>query len=308
MALRDRQISGIPLTREQAFIVALAMTALVPVLSYGVWFKTILFWVPEELRLYIVVLGMIIHLALSVEVVPNNIERNLLWFGSYTGASFPNGIYLVPKLPIPFALLLIRIFLGEEVYRKIFWSLEGDVSVESISVPYTAEGLARGGARVRVRGMLRLEVTNAATYRSQTMNGREQLVSLIAAEYASSVKSSVIAQHTAAELMQGYHSAGTWALLEWMTQAWDAVRVYGVELASAPMVEVEILSKEVERAFDLEQARETFVGAATTVADAIAELKRRHPDLSETELAMIYPSVFGGGSNVRVNVHNVKFK
>ena len=308
MALRDRQVSGIPLTKGQAVVVALVMTALVPVLSYGVWFKTILVWLPEELHLPLVVVAMVIHLTLSIEMVPNNVERNLLWFGSYTGASFPNGICLVPRLPVPIVLLILRLFLDEGTYKKIFWSLEGDVSIQSIPVPYEADGLARGGARVKISGTLRLEVVNAATFRSQTMDGNHHLISMIAAEYASGVKSSVIAQHTAAELYRGYHSAGSAAMIEWMTEAWNLVSDFGVELSRAPLVKVEILSKAVEHAFDLEHARETFVAAAGAVGDAIAELKRKHPELSETELAMIYPNVFGGTGNVSVNVHNVKLK
>ncbi len=289
-------------------VVALAMTALVPVLSYGVWFKTILAWLPEELRLPLVLVGMVTHLVLSIQVVPNNVERNLLWFGSYTGASFPNGICLVPRLPVPIFLLFLHLFLDEVTYKKIFWSLEGDVSVQSIPVPYEADGLALGGGRVRIWGTLRLEVVNAATFRSQTMDGNDRLISMIAAEYASGVKSSVIAQHTAAELQRGYHSAGSQALTEWMTEAWNLVSDFGVKLSRAPLVRVEILSKAVEHAFDLEQARETFVAAAGVVGDAIAELKRKHPELSEAELAMIYPSVFGGTGNVSVNIHNVKLK
>ena len=209
MALRDRQISGIPLTKGQAAVLAILMTALVPVLAYGLWFKTLFAWFPEELRFPTVVAGMIIHFFLSVNIVPNNVERNLLWFGSYTGASFPNGICLIPRLPIPFLLLLLRVALSDEVYRKILWSLEGDVSIRSIIVPYEATGLSRGGARVRVTGKLRVEVANAATFRSQTVDGKEGLVQMVAAEYAAAVKSSVIAQHTAAELMRGYHSAGS---------------------------------------------------------------------------------------------------
>ena len=308
MALRDRQISGVPLTKRQAVIVAVVMTAFVPAVSYGVWFNTILAWLPEELRLPLVIVGMIIHFTLSIEMVPNNVERNLLWFGSYTGASFPNGICLVPRLPVPVLLLALRLFLDEETYKKIFWSLEGDVSVQSIPVPYEADGLARGGIRVRIFGTLRVEVVNAATFRSQTMYGEDRLIAMIAAEYASGLKSAVIAQHTAAELQRGYHSAGSQALTEWMTEAWNLVSDFGVKLSRAPLVKVEILSKAVEHAFDLEHAQETFVAAAGAVGDAIAELKRKHPDLSETELAMIYPSVFGGTGNVSVNVHNVKLK
>lgn len=306
MALRDRQISGIPLTRGQASVLAILMTALIPVLAYGLWFRTLFAWFPEELRLPTVVVGMIVHFFLSVSMVPNNVERNLLWFGSYTGASFPNGICLIPRLPIPFVLLLLRVALPDEMYRKIFWSLEGDVSIRSIRVPYEATGLSRDGARVQVKGTLRVEVANAATFRSQTVDGKEDLVQMIAAEYAAAVKSSVIAQHATAELMRGYHSAGSRVLIEWMTQAWNLIHVFGVELASAPLVDVEILSKDVERAFDRVQAKELFTQSGEAVAEAWAAFRKKNPHLSEEIAWSMFAASQGLAPGTSINIVKLK--
>lgn len=307
MALRDRQISGIPLTKMQSEIISHLMTVLVPVLGYKVWYP--LLGVPQELWLVLAIISTAIHLGMSAQIVPNNVERNLLWFGSYTGESFSNGICFIPRLPFPIVLLVIRVMFGEEIYKKILWSLEGDVSIQSIFISFVAEGLARDEKRVRMPGTIRFEVFNAATYRSQTMeDGGERLNALIAAEYANGVKLSVISQHTTAELMQGYHSAGSQALIEWMNDQWKLEQIYGGRIMSVQIPAVEILSKDVEHAFDLERGKETFVAAAGTVAEIIAELKRKHPNLTDTEIALMYPSILRDTGNVNVNIHNVKFK
>lgn len=309
MTLRNRQISGFPLTKEQAIVVALVMTALVPVLSYGVWFKTILAWLPEELRLPLVVVGMITHLILSVQMVPNNVERNLLWFGSYTGASFPNGICLVPRLPVPFVLLTLRLFLDEETYKKIFWSLEGDVAVRSILARFAAEGLSRN-ARVRITGMLRIEVVHAATYASQIEGvGEQNVKDAVVARYVDTVKSSVIAQHSPEDLMRGYYSGGAKALAGWMTESWEIERDFGVRLEIASIEEVNILSEVVERAFDRAQGKGIFIAGAKSLAETFAAFKASLPPETSEEVALSLfnmDRIEGGQAPVTLNV--VKFK
>lgn len=308
MALRDRQISGIPLEKPQAALVALLMTACVPALGYLFWYPML--HVPEELRMPLAMIGMAVHLGLSAGVVPTGHERAQLWFGSPTGVSFPNGIYLNPRLPFPIVMGTLRILCNDDVYQKIFWSVMGDVRVESIRVQGNVDGMTKTGARVRILWTLVLEIVNVAVFRSQTRDGTDTqaLLEIINAEFASQVKSSVISQHSTADLMRGYHAGGAQALNEWMTEAFRLMKDFGVELARSPITTVQILSEAVEHAFDLEQGKETFVAAAGTVGDAVAELKRKHPDLTETELAVIYPSVFRGAGSVGVNVHNVNFK
>lgn len=307
MALRDRQISGIPLTETQSEAISHALTLLVPVLGYQVWYPFL--GLPEELWMWLAIVGVVIHVAMSAEIVPNGVERNLLWWGSYTGASFSNGIRFIPRLPFPVVLLIIRLVFTEEFYRKIFWSLEGDVSVQSIVAHFVAEGLARGGARVRITGMLRLEVERAATFHSQTLNGRQELLDMMVGEYQDSVKSSVIMQHTAEELMRGTHSGNTQVMAEWMTKAWDSVGVYGVSLARAPIATVEILSPQVERAFDRIHAKEIFVSGARSLAETYAAFKEGLPAGTSEEVAFALfnaERIDNGESPVDINV--VKFK
>lgn len=307
MALRDRQISGIPLTELQSEVISHVLTLLVPMLGYQVWYPFL--GIPEEFWKWFAILGVAVHVAMSVEIVPNGVERNLLWWGSYTGASFSNGIRFIPRLPFPAVLLIIRLVFTEEFYRKIFWSLEGDVSIQSIVVRFEAEGLARGGARVRITGMLRLEVEQAATFHSQTLNGRQEVIDMIVGEYQDSVKSSVIMQHTVEELMRGTHSGNTGVMTEWMTNAWNSVGVYGVSLARAPIATVDILSPHVERAFDRIHAKEIFIGGAESLAEAFTAFKEKLPPGTSEEVAFALfnaERIDNGESPVDINV--VKFK
>lgn len=307
MALRDKQIRGIPLTEGQSEVISHFLTALTPVLGYNVWYPTL--GIPEELWVWLALFGAVVHLAMSVEIVPNGVERNLLWWGSYTGASFSNGIRFIPRLPFPVVLLMTRLLFSEEFYRKIFWSLEGDVSIQSIIARFVAEGLARCGSRVRIKGMLRLEVEQAATFHSQTLKGQQDLIDMMVGEYQDSVKSSVIMQHTAEELMRGTHSGNTQVVTEWMTKAWDAVGVFGVSLARAPIATVEILSPQVERAFDRIHAKEIFIGGAKSLAETYTAFKEGLPPGTSEEVAF---SLFNaerldnGESPIDINV--VKFK
>lgn len=306
MALRDRQIRGIPLTETQSEVISHILTALTPVLGYTVWYPML--GIPEELWVFFAITGVAIHLAQSVEIVPNGVERNLLWFGAYTGASFSNGIRFLPRLPFPVVLLAVRLVFGAEIYRKILWSLEGDVPIQSIVARTSAEGLSSDGARVRINAMLRLEVENAATFHSQTLHGKEDLVSMLSGEYQESVKSLVIARHTAKELKRAEYAGGS-ELSVWMTAAWNSLGVFGVSLASAPISTVEILSKQVERAFDRAQAKEVFIEGSRSLAEAYTAFKQGLPPgtSEEVALAMFNAEQLDNGQ-APLNINIVKFK
>lgn len=304
MALRDRQISGIPLTEGQSEILSHMLTALVPVLGYTFWYPKL--GIPEELWPWLAVVGVLVHLAQSAEIVPNNVVRNLLWMGAYTGESFSNGIKFLPRIPFPLFLLLVRVVFGEEFYRKILWSLGGDVAVRSILARFVAEGLALGGVRVRITGTIRIEVVQAATYASQTADVGEQGVKdAVVARYADTVKSSVIAQHTPHELMRGYHSGGSKALAEWMTETWKIEHDFGVELEIASLDEVKILSEQLEQAFDRVQAEELLVSSAESLAQAFARFRTKNPELSE-EVAWTAFAASQGMPGTPISI--VKFK
>lgn len=286
MTLRDRQIGGVPLPKLQSILLQVFFTACVPTLGYQIWYP--FFHIPEELWLLLAVVGMVTHMGMSPDIVPEGMERAQTWFGKYTGVSFPAGIYLKPILPLPFVLLAVRLVCGKEIYNKILWAMEGDVRVESIPLQGLAEGLTRDGALVELQWTLVLEIVNVAVFRSQTRDDtdRKTLLDTVAAEYNAQVKSSVVSQHSTEELMRGYHSGGAEVLNLWMTAAWSLEKDFGVVLARSPTTKVRILSDQVRQAWERSQGKEIFAASADALADAFAAYRRKHPDLSE-ELAWI---------------------
>jgi hypothetical protein len=306
MALRDRQISGVPLTKGQSAAISIFLTALVPVIGYHFWYPFL--HIPEELRPWIAAIGMAINLGMSIQIVPNNVERNLLWMGSYTGASFSNGICLIPRAPIPILLLGFRLLAGEEAYKKFLWSLEGDVRVESIPMQGIAEGLSKDGALMEIEYTLVLEVGNAAIFRSQTRNDtdRQVVLDIVRAEYNARVKASVLRQHTAEELQSGMHSGGSQVLNEWMTGAWKLMADFGVELTRSPIALVRFKSEHVRQAWERAQAEGIFTAGAESFGKAFSAYRAKNPGLSEEIAWASFAASQGLPAGTSINI--LKFK
>lgn len=306
MALRDRQLGGIPLPKPQSIALALLMSACVPLLGYLVWYP--LLHIPKELWPVLAVISTFVHIGMSSGIVPAGTERAQLWFGTYTNVSFPAGIYLVPKLPIPLLLLLVRFIFGHEIYSKILWSMEGDVSVQSITAPFAAKGMTKDGAHVLVKGRLVLEVESAAIYRSQTRNGddKQTPVDVAIAEYVAAVKDSVIRKYTVAELRQGRHADGSSLLNKALTEAWNLIADFGISLSRSPLGEIEILSEQVEHALDRSQGKEIFTASAEALAEAFANYRQKNPGLSEEIAWASFASSQGLPPGVSINILKVK--
>lgn len=283
MALRDRQIGGWPLQWNPAMFASIVMVLLVPILGYAYWYP--MFNISAELRPFLAVIGMGVQIHRQIGQVPANTERAQLFFGRYTGISFPAGIYMLPKLPLPFVTLVLEAVMGMEIYKYFLWTLAGSVSVQSIVVPFRVEGLTRDNIRVAIVGKLRLEIENAATFISQTGENLQTLIDGVVAEYVAGVKASVISQHTAEELMRGYHSGGASTLAQWMTDAWRLVTTYGVSLESAMIGDVKILSTRMEKAFDANVGKELLRAVSNEYAAAFAEFKAGLPEGTSFEVA-----------------------
>ncbi len=305
MALRDRQIGGIALTKGQAEVLSHVFTVCVPILGYAFWYPRV--GIPEELWLPLAVIGVIVHLGMSLGVINPGYERAQLFNGKYTGISFPAGIYFNPVIPFPILLLLVRL-ISEEVYKKFLWSMEGDVRVESISLEGVAEGLTRDDALVEIKWTLTLEIMNVAVFRSQTRDDtdRQSMLNIIRAEYASQVKTSVIGQHTVEELQRGTHSGGARVLNEWMTEAWNLVEDFGVRLSRSPVVKVHILSDQVRQAWDRAQAKEIFIASADALGEAFARFREKNPSLSEEIAWASFASSQGLPPGTSINIIKVK--
>ena len=132
MILRHRQIGGNPLTKGQGFVATL-------VGAVGVVLIARFFWIPffdisEEFQRPFLLIGVVVYIISCSGIVKKNNERAQLFFGGYTGVSFPAGIYLLPRLPFPLISLVLHFLFSlfnKEVGPYLGWVLEGDVSVHA---------------------------------------------------------------------------------------------------------------------------------------------------------------------------------
>lgn len=285
-ALRHRQEGGIPLTKGQSFVVTLVLALCVPVIGYLFWFP--LFGIPEEMRKWLALFGFFAYIAQCVGFVPTGVERAQKFFGMYTGESFPAGIYLSPRIPFPVISFFIWMFTSEQTYQYLGWFLEGDVSIESITISFFAEGLTSNGIRVRTEGSMVFEVVRAATFLSQKWDGpnRVSLEQALRAEVAARIKQRVIAEHTAKDLYQGNTSTAT-LLNQWITDVCLFEEDFGVKLSRSPIVTITILNERVQRAFDVDAAKDLFRDNTNEVAAAFREFYKGLPENTSQEVAFM---------------------
>lgn len=294
MVLRDRQISGIPLTWGEAFIATLIVACTIPIIAELVWFRLLPF-IPEMVRSWLIYTGVILYIGQCAGNVNAGTERAQLCFGMYTGVSFPAGFYLLPKLPFPIILLIIRVILfalqsveGSKVYRYLGWILEGEVRVESITTSFIAEGMTNDGIVVSLRGTLVFEIENAAIYLSQTRDGadRSAILRALPSESSVRIKEKVIAGHTAKELHQGAYSGGK-DLTKWITEACSFVEDFGLSLSRAPVVTAEIKSERIRKAFDADNAKMLLRRNTNEVAEAFSQFRKGLPPETSDEVAFL---------------------
>lgn len=249
MSLRDRQVLKFPLDPLAAFFWTVFATVLTFLLSVKLWqpfFGIIFFEMPVELRSPIGIISACLYLAQCTESVANGKERAQLLFGSYTGISYPAGIYLQPKLPFPILMLLFSV-------RESGYVLAEEVSIQSIVHSFEVESLTKDGIRVKGSGELVLEVSHVHTYLSQTNNGadRAMLMQAIRAQSSQVIKSEVIRSAKLEELLSGEHDNSLGKHVAGIvTEKCSFMKEYGLELRVAPHVHVEILSKQMEQVAD----------------------------------------------------------
>lgn len=289
MALRHRQIGGIPLTKPQAIAGSFVGAGIVYMMGVNIWFPLLhrMIGFPEELWMYVTIFSQLLYVSICVGRVEENKEGAQLFFGTYTGISFPAGIYLIPKLPFPILTFLARIFLSEEVNKYLGWVIAGEVSVESITVSVDAQGMTRDEIRVRVTTSLIFEVENTATFLSQTRNDtyRDTIIAALSGLSSARIKERVIALHTVKELMKSEYREGYSGINKWITEECNFVEEFGVSLASNSAVYVEVLSKRIEKAIDMRGAQPIFREVTNEAALAFADLMQRLPKGTSEETA-----------------------
>jgi hypothetical protein len=308
MGLRDRQIGGIPLTRGNAAALTIFCGfVVIPFLAYTFWFPLFSFILPQELRLPILGFGILLYFSQCVGNVPAGKEQAQLFLGQYTGISFPAGLYLIPRAPFPIPMLLVRVFLGNDMYNYLGWVLEGYVSVQSIVAPFFSEGLSQDGIRVRLEGNLVFEISNVAVYLSQLGDTQgSHIREALTAEASSRIKQRVIGKHTAKSLYQGEHADSSASLVVWISQVCELTKDFGVHLARSPVVTVTILNDQVRHAWDRVQAKEIFTDSAVALGEAFARFREKNPGLSEEIAWVSFASSQGLPPGTPINI--IKFK
>ena len=308
MVLRNRQLRGIPLSWWPALFLTVVSTLMIPFIAEHFWFKLLPF-IPDGLRPWLIYGGMIAHLGQSGDRVPQGKERAQLFFGMYTGISFPAGICFQPRLPFPIISLILRLFFGKNVAGYLGWILEGDVRVESITSPFVAEGLTSDGIRVKLSGTLVFEIENAAVYLSQTRDGydRSAVLEALPSESSAHIKERVITRHTAKELHQGEYQGGK-VLTQWITEACSFVEDFGLCLARAPIVKVDIESERIQRAFDVVHAKKLVSESAAVLSEQYALIKERNPGISEEGVLFLLNLERSGEGLPNLTMANIKVK
>ena len=307
MGLRNRQISGVQITPENARTLTFVLALVIPVLGYMFWFP--LFGVPEEFRLWFAVAGMLMYIYQCSGRVPVNLERAQLYFGSYTGISFPAGIYFLPRLPFPIVSMFL-ILIKEDIRQYLGWVLEGDVTLKSITTTFSSEGLTSDGVRVRLEGNLAFEVSNAPIFLSQKGDTENitQIQKMIGAEVSFRIKQQIIAMNSVKSLYRGDYEASSF-LTEWITETCYLDEDFGVRLSRVPVVYVQILSERVQKAFDADSSKSLLRDVSNETADAFADFVKRLPPGTSEEVALAFFNTARMNEGLLpVDINVIKFK
>jgi hypothetical protein len=311
MALRDRQLGGIPLSWEDAFVV----TGVGAIIVYALWN---FFWAPyvvvpffgitEDMATAWGYVSILIYIGVGAGLVKTGTERAQLFCGTYTGISFPAGIYVLPTLPFPVAIFLLRIFLPEQVFKYLGWTLEGDVRVESLVFQALVEGLSSDGVRVRIDCVFRFEIVNAAIFLSQTREdtNRDVLIEALKGETISRLRTLMITPYSVKELYHGSQTS-TVDLVTWINERCDFSKEFGVSLARDSQVSISILNPQIERIFDQAMASTLLAQNAKSVGEAYKAFKEANPSLSD-EIAMVMFLKSRGEEATGVDINLVTLK
>lgn len=312
MSLRNRQVGGIPLNRMEGVLFTFFGAVVVWVLSINVWiplFGYYLFRIPQELVGYIAYGGALLYVSgCDWGVVPQGKERSQLLFGIPTGVSFSAGSYVLPKIPFPIVVLLVKLCANNEVSSYLGWTLQGDVGIASITVNVDVEGITSDGYRVTLSVPLIFEVGDATVYLAQTTEGTTNVYEAISSESSSRIKQMIVARHTVLELHRGTLTNGD-TVSELISEVCSFIQEYGLYLRRNPIVKVTMLNKQVERLFDKENAWALIVRQAIANGVALKDLQAQHPEMDTLEGMMFYSQIMGELDGVqRFNVNNIRIK
>lgn len=313
-ALRDRQIvAWAGLEKGPSVPVALVMMALTPLLAYGIWFPLFArvtgIDLPEFFKQTLVAVAVGVQFFSGLGNNATGTEKAQKFMGKYTGVSFSSGIYLLPRFPLPFITLFL--FLSGSPIAKYFagWVLEDEVYVNDKTLSLDIVGLTLDG-RVRLTSVLVLRIANAAVYLYQTKvnTDESQVLASITAQSTAKIQALVIATGKIDRLYQG-SLQGSEELPAAITEACSFVKDYGLMVVKVLHPHVEILSKQVEHAFDRAQSKEIFVAGAKSLAETWAAYRAALPaDTSEEAALMMFNADRLDQGLAPVSLNVVKFK
>lgn len=312
MALRHRQTGGVPANERQSLYLVFLGAVCIVVFNHFFWFPVVFrgfFGFPWELEKIVTMLGVFWYVGSSPVRVKPGTERAQLCFGKYTGISLRAGIHFQARLPFPFITFILWLFLKNDVFMYLGYTLEGEIEVKSIVVNLKASGMSRDSVRVSVTGRLVLEVENAATFLSQTSinTDRESLVQAIEAECSLRIKQRVIARHTVRELMTGEYNEGHERVDEWITEACAFILEYGLSLRKSPIVDIDIESDQIREVFDQLGAEKLLAANAVAAGTSFAEFQKTVPGVSEEVAMSLFSQARAAQTGVpRFNVHRIK--
>lgn len=316
--LKDRQlVTWAGLEKGPAAVVAIFMMFATWIIAHTVWFPLVdhVFGIdlPDLLKQALVTAAIAVQFFSGLGNVQTGTEKAQKFMGKYTGVSFSPGIYLLPRLPFPLITLLLSV--GGSGLAKYFvgWMLEDEVTVNDRTLVITATGMTRegDGVRLKLATTLVLRVTNAAVYLYQTKvnTDEDQMLESVRAQSVAKLKQRVIGTHTAAELYRNQLQDEEGELAQWIGDACEFVEDYGLRLVKVAATDVEILSKQVERAFDRAQGKQVFVEGARSLAEAYAAFKEGLPPGTSEEVAVAMfniEQIENGQQPISINI--VKFK
>jgi regulator of protease activity HflC (stomatin/prohibitin superfamily) len=244
--------------------------------------------------------------------VPVNREYAQQFFGSYTGESFPAGFCLLPRLPFPLVSILIKIFASEKANTYLGWTLEGSVSIASITTELFVSGMTKDKIRVSISGRFVFEISAPHTYLSQTDGGKDvhSLKEAIEAEASARMKKSVLGAYTLTELQQGEDSLRYQEIAEAISAQCDLSYEFGVKLVRTPILHIEILSKQVQTIHDRVNAQDLFALAlahSQKLFTAFAEeYRKQFPEADSAEIQAAFASALAQEPTANLNVLKIK--
>ena len=282
MSLREEQIRGPRLSKDQAFVLHPINAVIVWVLSYF-WWQPLL-GVPEEWRSVIAFISAALFFFPLFGYIESGYAGAQEWGGHYNGESYSAGIYCLTKPPFPIVLFVLWLFLPE-LYKKFFWTMGPVVSVQDRTMQVTSQFFsregARGGVRMLAESVLVFKMESVPHYLIQTTNDTDQsqLLEAITSLYSASIKSSTLSRYSTRDIFTGEYEKDQAALVATIMQQFELIKNYGLSLANSPIVKVSIENQKVERAFDQVGAASILDESADNLADRVQAFMKKNPGM-----------------------------